>query len=87
MLRIASSPNVGEVEARSFALVADGFFGATVFFRMFVLCVVVRGLSIQKDFVGHLFCVRCVHLLFVVVRLTLMYVLLDILDFFVMMSV
>ncbi len=66
---------------------ADGFLGAMVFLRMFVLLVVVRGLSIQKDFVGHLFCVRCVHLLFVVLRLTLMYVLLDILDFVVMLSV
>ena len=78
------SPARGEVEAQSFASVADGFLGATVFFRMFVLLVVVRGLSIQKDFVGHLFCVRCVHLLFVVLRLALMYVLLDILDFVVM---
>jgi len=47
------------------------------------LLVVVRGLSIQKDFVGHLFWVRCVHLLFVMLRLTLKYVLLDILDFVV----
>ncbi len=41
------------------------------------VCVVCcwRGLSIQKDFVGHLFWVRCDHLLFVVLRLTLMYVL------------
>ena len=68
---------------------AYGFLGAIVFLRMFVLLVVVRGLSIQKDFVGHLFCVRCVHLLFVVLvlRLTLLYVLLDILDFVVMLSV
>jgi hypothetical protein len=54
-LRIASSPARGEVEARSFASVADGFLGATVFFCMFVLLVVVRGLSVQEDFVGHLF--------------------------------
>jgi hypothetical protein len=78
---MASSP--GEVEARSLASVADGFLGAFVFLRMFVLLVVVRGLSIQKDFVGHLFWVRCVHLLFVMLRLTLKYVLLDILDFVV----
>ena len=38
---------------------ADGFFGATVFFRMFVLFVVVRGLSIQKDFVGPVLCEVC----------------------------
>jgi hypothetical protein len=82
---MASSP--GEVEARSLASVAGVFLGAFVFLRMFVLLVVVRGLSIQKDFVGHLFCVRCVHLLFVVLRRTLMYVLLDILDFVVMLSV
>ena len=78
-LRVASSV----VEGRAFALLVDAFLGAIVVFRMFVLCVVVRGLSIQKDFVGHLFCVRCVHLLFVVLRLALMYVLLDILDFVV----
>jgi hypothetical protein len=47
----------------------------------------VRGLSIQKDFVGHLFWVRCVHVLFVFVRLTLMYVLIDIVDFVLMLSV
>jgi hypothetical protein len=82
---MASSP--GEVEARSLASVVDGFLGTIVFLRMFVLLVVVRGLFIQKDFVGHLFCVMCVHLLFVVLRLTLMYVLLDILDFVVMLSV
>ena len=81
---MASSP--GEVEAR-LASVADGFLGTIVFLRMFVLRIVVRGLSIQEDFVGHLFCVRCVHLLFVVLRLTLLYVLLDILDFVVMLSV
>jgi len=81
---MASSP--GEVEARSLASVADGFLGAIVFFRMFVLLDVVRGLSIQKDFVGHLFWVRCVHVCFVVLRLTVRYVLLDILDFVVMLS-
>ncbi len=64
-----SSPP-GEVEARGLASVADGFLGALVFLRMLVLLVVVRGLSIQKDFVGHLFWVRCVHLYFVVIRLT-----------------
>ena len=58
------------VEALNFASVADGFLGASVVvFRMFVL-LCVRGLSIQKDFVGHLFWVRCVHLYFVVIRLT-----------------
>ena len=66
-LRVVSSV----VEALNFASVADGFFGAiVVVFRMFVLCVVVRGLSIQKGLVGHLHWVRCVHLCVVVIRLT-----------------
>ena len=57
-LRVVSSV----VEALNFASVADGFLGAiVVVFRMFVL-LCVRGLSIQKDFVGHLCLVRCVHL-------------------------
>ncbi len=49
--------------------------------------VVVRGLSIQRNFVGHLFWVRCVHVCVVVVRLTLIYVLMDTLDFVVILSV
>ena len=65
-LRVVSSV----VEARNFASLVDGFLVAIVVFRMFVLCVVVRGLSIQKDLVGHLYWVRCVHLCVVVIRLT-----------------
>ena len=79
-LRVVSSV----VEARNFASLVDGFLVAIVVFRMFVLCVVVRGLSIQKDLVGHLCLVRCVHLYVVVIRLTWCHVLLDILDFVVM---
>ena len=69
---------------------ASGFFLSPVGLvdrMLFSLCVV-RGRSVQKDFVVHLFWVRCIHVcVFIHVPVITNCMLLDILDFVVKRSV
>ena len=63
LLGVVRASSTVSGEARSCASVAF-FVGLGLVDRMLFSCVCVRGRSVQKDFIGHLFWVRCVHLCF-----------------------